>query len=242
MPRYPRLFLPDIPLHVVQRGHNKKPVFGEPADYRYYLDNLIEKKNELGIRVFGYCLMTNHVHLIVMPGKQVENISRLMRVLAARQTRRVNKRESRSGTLWEGRFKASLVDSDAYLLACYRYVDLNPVRAGIAETPEGSEFTSLRARLNEAAAGARKNRRHARPLLPFADGCATEALPIRKQDYLMLVDIAGRVSRHGKAGRISPGLQPILERLGLSQQEWLASATRFKRAIRSGDLLAAKSA
>lgn len=144
MPRYPRLFLPDIPLHIVQRGHDRKPVFVEPADYQYYLDNLIEMKSELDIRVFGYCLMTNHVHLIVMPGERVESVSKLIRVLAARQTRRVNKLENRSGTLWEGRFKASLIDTDAYLLACYRYVDLNPVRASMVAHPEEFPWSSYR--------------------------------------------------------------------------------------------------
>jgi len=150
MPRYPRLFLPDIPLHIVHRGHDRKPVFVEPADYRYYLDNLVELKSELNIEVFGYCLMTNHVHLIMVPGDRVENISRLMRVVAARQTRRINKLESRSGTLWEGRFKASLIDSDAYLLACYRYVDLNPVRAAIVADPIEYPWSSYRSHADPA--------------------------------------------------------------------------------------------
>lgn len=125
-------------------------MFAERADYQYYLDNLEAVKSELGIRVISYCLMTNHVHLIVIPGVQTEHVSKLLRVVAARQTRYVNKLENRSGTLWEGRFKASLIDSDAYLLACCRYIDLNPVRAAMVERPEQYEWSSYRQRIGLA--------------------------------------------------------------------------------------------
>ena len=144
MSRYRRLFLPDMPLHVVQRGHDRQPVFVQSADYRYYLDNLREAKDALSIQVNAYCLMTNHVHLIVTPQGETENISKLMRLLAARQTRYVNKLESRTGTLWEGRFKASLIDTTTYLLACCRYVDLNPVRAAMVASPDEYCWSSYR--------------------------------------------------------------------------------------------------
>ncbi len=144
MPRYPRLFLPDMPIHVVQRGHDRQPVFVQTADYRYYLDNLREAKDALSIHVNGYCLMINHVHLILTPKTETENISKLMRLLAARQTRYVNKLESRTGTLWEGRFKASLIDTTSYLLACCRYVDLNPVRAAMVASPDEYSWSSYR--------------------------------------------------------------------------------------------------
>ena len=147
MPRYPRLFLPHMPLHVVQRGHDRKSVFVQTADYEFYLNNLREAKDELSIQVNAYCLMTNHVHLIVTPQAETENISKLMRLLAARQTRYVNKLESRTGTLWEGRFKASLIDSTTYLLACCRYVDLNPVRAAIVTLPEEYCWSSYRSHI-----------------------------------------------------------------------------------------------
>lgn len=146
MPRYPRLFIPDLPLHIAHRGHDRKPVFLQDADYRYYLDNLLETKTEFGIRVLAYCLMTNHVHLILVPGDDASAVSKLMRVLAARQTRRVNKLEGRTGTLWESRFKSSLIDTDRYLLACCRYVDLNPVRAAMISTPGDYPWSSFRGR------------------------------------------------------------------------------------------------
>lgn len=144
MPRYPRLFLPDMPLHIVQRGHDQQPVFNQRADYEYYLFNLFEAKSELAIAVYAYCLMTNHVHLVLAPGQEPDHISKLIKILAARQTRHVNKLESRSGTLWEGRFKASLIETDAYLLSCYRYVELNPVRAAMVSSPADYEWSSYR--------------------------------------------------------------------------------------------------
>ena len=144
MGRYPRLFVRHVAAHIVQRGHDRKPVFTRPDDYGYYLSNLAETKQKLGIRLLGYCLMANHVHLIVVPDDEASNVSKLMRVLAGRQTRRINRLEGRSGTLWEGRFKASLIDTDRYLLTCYRYVDLNPVRAAIVASPQDYPWSSYR--------------------------------------------------------------------------------------------------
>jgi len=144
MPRLPRLFLPEVPLHIVHRGHDRQPVFIRPRDYQYYLDNVAEAKEDLSVQLYAYCLMTNHVHLIVAPDYDATNISKFMRILAARQTRYVNKLENRTGTLWEGRFKASLIDSEAYLLACVRYVDLNPVRAAIVASPHEYRWSSFR--------------------------------------------------------------------------------------------------
>jgi REP-associated tyrosine transposase len=104
-----------MPLHIVQRGHDRNAVFVQQADYAYYLENLKQVKSDIDVKVFGYCLMTNDVHLLLVPTEYVSSISRLMKILTARKTRRVNKLEKRSGTLWEGRFKASLIDSNSYL-------------------------------------------------------------------------------------------------------------------------------
>ncbi len=144
MPRYPRLFLPEMPVHIVQRGHDRQPVFVQKQDFEYYLDNMVEAKSRYSVKVFAYCLMTNHVHLLASPGKDAKLISKFMRLLAARQTRYTNKKEARTGTLWEGRFKASLVDSAAYLLACCRYIELNPVRARVASAPGDYRWSSYR--------------------------------------------------------------------------------------------------
>ena len=135
MPRMGRVVLPNYPLHVVQRGHDRQAVFVEDDDFSYYLANLEELSQACEVRVYGYCLMTNHVHLLLAPST-VAGIGWLMKGLAGRQTRYRNKLEGRRGTLWEGRYKSSLVDADNYLYACLRYIDLNPVRAHMVASPQ----------------------------------------------------------------------------------------------------------
>lgn len=147
MPRMARVIVPNLPHHIVQRGHNRKAVFVEPYDYQYYLDTLLEWKRELGIKVYAWCLMTNHVHLILDPGDDRLAIGLLMKRLAGRQTRYVNKHESRSGSLWEGRYKASAIQTDSYLLQCCRYVELNPVRAAMVSRAENYPWSSYRSKI-----------------------------------------------------------------------------------------------
>lgn len=144
MPRLARVIVPGMPHHIVQRVHNRSAVFVEPRDYQYYLDNLAEWKFELGLKVFSYCLMTNHVHLVVEAGEDRSGIGNLMKRLAGRQTRFVNKMERRTGSLWESRYKISPIDTDAYLLQCCRYVELNPVKAGMVARPDDYEWSSYR--------------------------------------------------------------------------------------------------
>src|SRR4051794_13634248 len=123
MPRPPRLDLPGLPQHVVQRGNNRDACFSDPADYRIYLRYLAEVAEKHECEVHAYVLMTNHVHLLVTPCKP-HAVSRMMQALGRRYVAYFNRSHERTGTLWEGRFKASLVDTDAYLLACYRYIEL----------------------------------------------------------------------------------------------------------------------
>jgi putative transposase len=132
------------PHHVVQRGHNSRVVFVDESDYRYYLANLREWKNRLDVKLFAYCLMTNHVHLVLDPGAEVGHIALLVKRLAGRQTRYVNRLERRSGTLWDGRYHSTPVERSSYLLACCRYVDLNPVRAHLVARPEDYPWSSYR--------------------------------------------------------------------------------------------------
>ncbi|BCR04603.1 transposase [Desulfuromonas versatilis] len=122
-------------------------VFSDPDDFRYYLVNLATWKAALDCKVYGYCLMTNHVHLIVDPGDNPAHLGMLMKRLAGRQTRYVNRLEGRSGTLWEGRYRSSPIENDAYLLACCRYVDLNPVQAGVCAQPADYPWSSGAAHL-----------------------------------------------------------------------------------------------
>ena len=114
MPRQARLVIPHFPHHVIQRGHNRQVVFAGDDDYLFYLDTLQEWKARLGCRIYAHCLMTNHVHLVIDPGEDPDNLARLMKRVAGRQTRYVNRMEQRSGSLWEGRYKSSLIQDDAY--------------------------------------------------------------------------------------------------------------------------------
>lgn len=149
MPRMGRTILPGYPHHIVQRGHNRQVVFAERADYERYLETLSEFKVIYGAKVYAYCLMTNHVHLLVMP-EDAAGLSALMKRLAGRQTRHHNRLEGRTGTLWESRYKSSPIDSDNYLLACSRYIEMNPVRARIVSAPEAYAWSSCRCRLGYA--------------------------------------------------------------------------------------------
>ena len=147
MPRKARVIVPNTPHHIVQRGHNRNAVFVQDEDYRYYLETLEEWKSELAIKIYGYCLMTNHIHLIVGANDRPGDIGRLMKRLAGRQTRYVNKMEGRTGSLWESRYKISPIETGAYLLQCCRYVELNPVKAKMVKRPEDYPWSSYSAKV-----------------------------------------------------------------------------------------------
>ncbi|MCW8275666.1 transposase [Pseudomonas sp. PCH199] len=151
MPRTGRVVLPNFPHHVVQRGHNRQVVFATADDFEHYLSDLRELKDSFGVSVYAYCLMTNHVHLLLVPSDTPSSLGQLMKALAARMTRYRNRLEGRSGTLWESRYKSSLVQSDTYLLACTRYIELNPVRAHIVSRAEDYPWSSYRLRVEESA-------------------------------------------------------------------------------------------
>ena len=150
MPRAGRVVLPDFPHYIVQRGHNRQVVFAQEDDFLNYLENLQELKVQYGIQLFAYCLMTNHVHLLLQPGEAIADLGKFMKALAARMTRYFNRLERRSGTLWESRYKSSPVQTDRYLLACCRYIELNPVRARMVDHPGGYRWSSYMARMGGA--------------------------------------------------------------------------------------------
>lgn len=150
MARTARIAAPHLPHHLCQRGHNGRDIFFGPSDYRSYLATLEELRAELPVRVFGYCLMTNHVHLVVDPGAEPGNLGLLMKRLAGRHTRRLNFIQMRSGTVWGGRFKCSPIETERYLMTCLRYVDLNPVRAGLVRGARDYPWSSFRAHVGES--------------------------------------------------------------------------------------------
>lgn len=141
MARLPRLCPAGIPLHVVQRGNNRDICFVREFDYQQYLFLLGEGARACGVEVHAWVLMTNHVHLLAT-SKEDGNISRMMQYVGRNYVRYFNKQYSRSGTLWEGRFKSCLVDNDAYFLTCQRYIELNPVRANMVEDPAQYRWSS----------------------------------------------------------------------------------------------------
>ena len=144
MARQPRLDIPGIAQHVIQRGNDRRPCFFRASDYLCYLQALRELSVREHCAVHAYVLMTNHVHLLVTPDAKGQ-VSRMMQSLGGRYVRYVNDRYHRTGTLWEGRYKSSLVDSDSYLLCCYRYIELNPVRAQIVAEPGEYRWSSYAA-------------------------------------------------------------------------------------------------
>ena len=133
MARIPRIDLPGIAQHIVQRGNDRQACFADDADYLHYRQELGEAALKHACTLHAYVLMTNHVHLLVTP-KLPGASSRMMQAIGRRYVGCFNARYRRTGTLWEGRFKSALVDSERYVLACYRYIELNPVRAGMATT------------------------------------------------------------------------------------------------------------
>jgi putative transposase len=141
MPRVPRLSLPGVPLHVVQRGNNRQTVFFHQSGYSFYLDKLFESANRYGVSVHAFVCMTNHVHILATPVEK-DGISQMMQRLGSLYTASANALYDRTGSLWEGRFKSSLIDSDRYCLACYRYIELNPVRAGMVQHPGDYNWSS----------------------------------------------------------------------------------------------------
>ncbi len=141
MARLPRLDLPGIPRHVVQRGNDRHACFADERDYRSYLIELHDAAHKHDCAVHAYVLMTNHVHLLVTPSRQGA-LSRMMQAIGRRYVGCFNARYRRTGTLWEGRYKAALVDSERYVMCCYRYIELNPVRARMVPTPTDYPWSS----------------------------------------------------------------------------------------------------
>ena len=143
MPRRPRIHLDGVPLHIVQRGHNREPCFFAEEDYHAYRHWLGEALRECGCRLHAYALMTNHVHLLLTPKKAAE-VPRLIISLGRRYVQYINTTYRRTGTLWDSRYKSSVIQADTYLLACMRYIELNPVRAAMVDDPAHYRWTSYR--------------------------------------------------------------------------------------------------
>lgn len=141
MARRPRCYIPGFPYHIVQRGNNKQDCFRTIEDYEDYL--ILWRKNaaRYGVSVHAYCLMTNHIHVLATP-LAPNAISETLKVVGSTYAQRMNRRYERTGTLWEGRHRSSLIQTEQYLFTCYLYIELNPVRAGMVEHPGDYPWSS----------------------------------------------------------------------------------------------------
>lgn len=144
MPRRPRITLPGVPLHLIQRGNNRQACFFADEDYRIYLDWLSKYARVSGCAIHAYTLMSNHVHLLLTP-QNATGVGELMKRLGQHYVQYVNRTYRRSGTLWEGRFRSCLTQEEDYILGCYRYIELNPVRANMVGHPAEYPWSSYRA-------------------------------------------------------------------------------------------------
>ena len=144
MARKPRVCPSDVAQHIVQRGNNRQSCFGDQSDFAAYAHWLRESSEQWGVAVHAWVFMTNHVHLLATPSS-ADAVSGMMQHLGRRYVRYFNDRWRRSGTLWEGRFRSCLVQDEQYLLQCYRYIELNPVRAAMVDDPAEYRWSSYRA-------------------------------------------------------------------------------------------------
>ena len=137
MARLPRLTLPGYAHHVIQRGNNRLPIFATMADYRYLLALLHENAKRFDVAIHAYVLMSNHFHLLATPQTD-KSLPQMMQAVGRSYVRYFNDLQGRSGTLWEGRYRSTLIQADRYLLTCMAYIDLNPVRAGLV--PDAKDY------------------------------------------------------------------------------------------------------
>ena len=141
MARLPRLTLPGYPHHVILRGNNRQAIFVVTPDYQMLLDLLEENALKFDVAIQAYVLMSNHFHLLVTP-QTADGLPQMMQAVGRRYVRYFNDRQQRSGTLWEGRYKSTVIQTDRYLLACMAYIDLNPVRAALVDQPQDYPWSS----------------------------------------------------------------------------------------------------
>lgn len=181
MPRPPRTYQPGIPVHVVQRGVNRQPCFFGDQDRRLYVETLARMCWRFAVDLHAYVLMTNHVHLLLTPSTP-NGVSSVMQGLGRIYVRRVNDRIGRTGTLWEGRHRESLIQADRYLLACHRYIETNPVRASMVLQASDYPWSSHVANASGAPTG---------PLTPHPTYLGLASTPQgRRAAYLRLFESA----------------------------------------------------
>lgn len=180
MPRLPRYFLPDTPQHLIQRGNNRISMFLGPSDFAFYKTCLREAATRHRVAIHAYVLMTNHVHLVATPADAL-SLPRMMQSVGRVYVKYFNGTHERTGTLLEGRYKAAIIQTDEYLLACMRYVELNPVRAGMVPAPGDYDHSSYAAN----AAGTRND-----IVTPHPIYLTLGSSPVQRRDaYRAMLDV-----------------------------------------------------
>ncbi|MGH8807042.1 MAG: transposase [Noviherbaspirillum sp.] len=144
MARLPRYFVKGVPLHIILRGNNREPIFGNDEDCQFFKDALLDAAKRHELAIHAYVFMTNHIHILASPGTE-DSVPKTMQSLGRRYVQYFNFRYKRSGTLWEGRYRATVVDAENYLFECMRYIELNPVRAGMVGHPRDYAWSSHQA-------------------------------------------------------------------------------------------------
>lgn len=142
MARLPRYVIPGQPQHVIQRGNNRQVILAAEADYQFFRDALVEAADKHGLAIHAYVWMTNHIHLLATPANE-NSISKVFQAVGRKYVQYFNFTYKRSGTLWEGRYRSTVVDSEQYLLTLMRYIELNPVRAGHGRPSPGLSLVQL---------------------------------------------------------------------------------------------------
>jgi putative transposase len=230
MSRPPRIRLPGLTLHVVQRGNNRAAAFHQPQDYIDYLDILRVAIRRYETRVHAFVLMTNHVHLL-LTSSLADGVSNALRYVGSRYVSRFNGRYGRTGTLWESRFRSSPVDTEFYCLACYRYIELNPVRANLVQVPEDYRWSSY----GINSAGQRSSL-----ITPHPTYISLDTTPEKRAErYRKLVrealpDTALRVIREGTRTGVPTGRECFRKSLESSLERRLGTGRRGRPSRSSG--------
>jgi putative transposase len=209
MARQPRFGLPGCPQHVIQRGNNRQAIFCDTHDYRHFLDCLAFSAVQHAVEIHAYVLMTNHVHLLLTPSS-VNGVGKVMQSVGRKYVRYFNDCYRRTGSLYEGRYRATMIDSSHYLLACMRYIELNPCRAGMVQHPSEYSWSSYR-----------------------RNGCGAEdALISPHGEYLMLgAEEDSRRSAYRALFESAVGHETMDEIRDATNMAWVLGDVRFCAAI-----------
>ncbi len=213
MARLPRFVLPGHPQHVIVRGNNRQAIFCCDNDYRFYLNKLKDAVKKHGCDLHAYVLMTNHIHMLITP-HQEGTLGKVIQMLGRYYVQYFNSSYHRTGTLWEGRYKAALIDSDLYALTCYRYIELNPVRGGMVNHPAEYPWSSYRYNA-----------------LGDADGFATEMLNPHRLYQIMGNTPAERQSAYRALFDSQIPNAKVEEIREMTNKAWVLGGERFKAEI-----------